>query len=107
MENLLLPFLWFFMLLEWIYDSLKKGYVWLMGEPEPPRQRPNKKHPAQDVREPEPIPPGGTPLNPDTEPKQNDGREARERRIPRAKEENKIIIVYDERPKGRVQGRGI
>ena len=106
MENLLLPFLWLFMLFEWIYDSLKKGYVWLMGEPEPPRQRPNKKHAAQDVRKPEPIPPGnGIPL-PETKPPKNDGMEPRERKK-KKKGEEQIEIIFDEPKRRENRGRGM
>ena len=79
MENLLLPFLWLFMLLEWVYKKILHFIYWIMGEPETQRKRKDilpERRP--DATEPQ----RKTIEQPDREPPKDDGMNPQERTLP-------------------------
>ena len=79
MGNLLLPFLWLLMLLEWIYKKIRLLYYWIMGEPETPRKRPenytdDRRNATETQRK--------TIEQPDRKPPKDDGMNPQERTLP-------------------------
>lgn len=105
MENLLLPFLWFFMLLEWIYKKIRNLFNWIFYEPEPVRRQGKRTgRKAQDKKEEHPA--QDDLLLQEKKPATDDGMEPQERILPyipppEPVKEKPIEIIFEPPKRGR------
>lgn len=88
---LLLPFIWFFMLLEWIYEKFCKLVNFFTGDPEP-------KGNGRDERRTQTTEKQRKIIRPDRIPPTDDGMNPQERTIPYHTEERKPEPVKEKPP---------
>ena len=79
---LLLPFIWFFMLLEWVYKKTRNLFYWAFYEPEPGKQKRQRGGERKAKAASKPKSQGGKIPEPEEKPSGDDGMAAQEKTIP-------------------------